>query len=154
MFTHQNPEHAFSLPHTRYMSRTSLSSWFNHPPKSGWGVQNRSSSLWRFPHSHVTSFLLHNSKRFLVWDSFLSKESLYIHIYMILYDIYLTAIGLTPGGSSTSHIHTQTVHIVQRKENWEVRSVARLWELYPGICLTAEEKARKNLSYGSTKQEQ
>jgi hypothetical protein len=29
---------------------------------------------------------------------------------------------------------------------WEVRAVPRLWELYPGICLTNEEKARKNLS--------
>jgi len=25
----------------------------------------------------------------------------------------------------------------------------RLWEVYPGICLTTEEKARKNLSQGS-----
>jgi hypothetical protein len=32
-------------------------------------------------------------------------------------NIYLTAVGLTPGGSSTSHIYTQTVHIIQRKEN-------------------------------------
>ena len=29
----------------------------------------------------------------------------------MLYDIYLlTAVGLTPGGSSTVHIYTQTVH--------------------------------------------
>jgi hypothetical protein len=27
--------------------------------------------------------------------------------------------------------------------------VPRLGELYPGICLTTEEKARKNLSQGS-----
>ena len=27
--------------------------------------------------------------------------------------------------------------------------MSRLCELYPGICLTAEEKARKNLSQGS-----
>jgi hypothetical protein len=55
---------------------------------------------------------------------------------------------LTPGGSSTAHIYTQTVHIIHRtehtsqsKENsWEVRAVPRLCELYPGICLTAEEK--------------
>jgi hypothetical protein len=43
---------------------------------------------------------------------------------MIWYDmiyIYLTAVGLTPGGSSTSHIYIQTVHIIQRKENWEVK---------------------------------
>jgi len=30
-----------------------------------------------------------------------------------------------------------------------VRAVPRLCELYPGICLTTEEKARKNLSQGS-----
>jgi hypothetical protein len=29
---------------------------------------------------------------------------------------------------------------------WEVRAVPRLCELYPGICLTTEEKAWKNLS--------
>jgi hypothetical protein len=28
--------------------------------------------------------------------------------------IYLTAIGLTPVGSSTAHIYTQTIHIMQR----------------------------------------
>jgi hypothetical protein len=28
--------------------------------------------------------------------------------------IYLTAVGLTPGGSSTSHIYTHTVRITQR----------------------------------------
>jgi hypothetical protein len=65
---------------------------------------------------------------------------------MILYDIYLTAVGLTPGGSSTSHIYTQTVHIIQRKENCDVRAVPRLCELYLGIYLTTKEKSRKNLS--------
>jgi hypothetical protein len=60
---------------------------------------------------------------------------------LILY-IYLTAVCLTPGGSSTSHIYTQTVHIIQRKENWEVRAVPRLSELYPDICLKTEGKAR------------
>ena len=29
---------------------------------------------------------------------------------MIWYDIYLTSIGLTPGGSSTVRICTQTIH--------------------------------------------
>jgi hypothetical protein len=64
--------------------------------------------------------------------------------------IYLTAIGLTSVGSSTSHIYTQTIHIIQRKENstekGKVRAVPRLCELYLGICLTTEEKARKTLS--------
>jgi hypothetical protein len=31
--------------------------------------------------------------------------------------IYITAIGLTPGGSSTSHIYTQTTHIIQGNKN-------------------------------------
>jgi len=30
-----------------------------------------------------------------------------------------------------------------------VQAVPRLCKLYPGICLTAEEKAQKNLSQGS-----
>jgi hypothetical protein len=71
----------------------------------------------------------------------MNVEEYYIYIF-----IYLTAVGLTPGGSSTSHIYTQTIHIIQRKENWEVRAVPRLCELYPGICLTTEGKAWKPLS--------
>jgi len=69
----------------------------------------------------------------------------------------LTAIGLAPGGSSTVHIYSQTIHrttqntqyIEQHKKFGRVRGVPRLCELYPGICLTTEEKARKNLSQGS-----
>jgi hypothetical protein len=60
--------------------------------------------------------------------------------------VYLTVIGLTPGGSSTSHIYTQTVYIIQRKENLEVWAVPLLCDLYSGICLTTEEKAGKTLS--------
>jgi hypothetical protein len=36
----------------------------------------------------------------------------------MIYDmIYLTTIGLTPGGSNTAHIYTQTIHIIQRTEH-------------------------------------
>jgi hypothetical protein len=62
----------------------------------------------------------------------------------MIYD-NLIAIRLTPGVSNTSHIYTQTIHTIQGTENWEVRAVPRLCVLYPGICLTPEEKARKNL---------
>src|SRR5215475_15517059 len=31
--------------------------------------------------------------------------------------IYLTAIGLTPGGSITRHIYKQTIHKIRREEN-------------------------------------
>jgi len=69
----------------------------------------------------------------------------------------LTAIGLSPGGSSTVHIYTQTVHrttqskqyIEQHNNFGRVRAVPRLGKLYPGICLTTEEKAWKNLSQGN-----
>ena len=68
----------------------------------------------------------------------------------------LTANGLPPGGSSTVHIYTQTIHratqkkqyIEQRKNFGIVRAVPRLCELYPGICLTTEEKVRKKPQSG------
>jgi hypothetical protein len=88
---------------------------------------------------------------------------------MIRYDMMylLTAIELTPCGSSTVHIYIQTIHrttqlttlvgrlsgirtqIGQTKINDEPRKNYRLigksagrapsYELYPGICLTTEE---------------
>jgi len=69
----------------------------------------------------------------------------------------LTAIELPPGGSSTVHIDTQTIHrttqnkpyIEQHKKSGNVRGVPRLCALYSGIFLTSEEKARKNLNQGS-----
>ena len=90
---------------------------------------------------------------------------------MFLYDMrYLTAIGLTPGGSSTVHIYMQTIHRITQstqtvhrttqstqtvhrttQQLGRVQAVPRLCKLYPDICLTTEEKARKNLSQGSRK---
>jgi uncharacterized integral membrane protein len=71
-------------------------------------------------------------------------------IYDMIY--LLTAIGLSAGGSSTVHIYTKTIHRTtqikqyteQHKTFGRVRAVPRLCELYPGIWLTTEEKARKN----------
>jgi len=68
----------------------------------------------------------------------------------------LTAVGFPPGGSSTVHIYTQTIHRVtqnkqyveQHKNFGRVQFVPRLCGLYPGICLTTEEKAWKNLIQG------
>jgi len=60
----------------------------------------------------------------------------------------VTAIGLPPGGSSTVHRYTQTVHTTTQKLG-RVWAVPPLCGFYPGICLTTEEKARKNLSQGS-----
>jgi len=58
---------------------------------------------------------------------------------------------LTPGGSSTVHIYTQTIQRITQLIWGRVRAVPRLCELYPGICLTTEEKARENLSQGKEK---
>jgi hypothetical protein len=70
----------------------------------------------------------------------------------------LSAIALSPGGRSAVHVYTQTIqrtmqnkqyieqnkqYIEQHKNFGRVRAVPRLGELYPGISLTTEEKARK-----------
>jgi len=97
-------------------------------------------------------------------------------IYNMVY--LLTAVVLTPGGNSTVHIYSQTIHrttqsaqtihrttqstqtihrttqstqtIHRTTQNLgRVRAVPHLCEVNPGICLTTEEKARKNLSHGS-----
>jgi len=64
---------------------------------------------------------------------------------MLIY--LLTEVGLTPGGSSTVHIYTQTIYrttqIIRR-----MPAVPCLCELYPSIYVTTEKKARKNLSQG------
>ena len=54
---------------------------------------------------------------------------------------------MTPGGSSTLHVYTNnaqnnTINL------GGVRAVPGLCELYLDICLTTEEKTRKNLSQG------
>ena len=85
----------------------------------------------------------------------------------LMYIYFLTVIGLTPGGSSTvrygtvrygtvqystvqysTHLHTNSTQN-NTINLGRVRAVPRLCELYPHICLTTEEKARKNLSQGS-----
>ena len=68
----------------------------------------------------------------------------------------LTAIVLTSGGSSAVHIYTQTIHrtiqnkqYIEQHNNWKSADRAPSWLVIPDICLTTEEKARKNLSQGS-----
>jgi len=61
----------------------------------------------------------------------------------------LTAIGLTPDGSSAVNIYTQKHKYNNTINLGRVWALLRLCELYPGICFTTEEKARKNLSQGT-----
>ena len=69
----------------------------------------------------------------------------------------LTAIGLSPGGST--HLHTnnsqnntnnnRTTHITTNVE--ECGPCPVFAGFTPAFCLTTEEKARKNLSHGKKK---
>jgi hypothetical protein len=77
----------------------------------------------------------------------------------------LTAIVLPPGSSSTvkcthkqysTHLHTNNTQndtkkqYIEQHENFgRVRYFPCLCEVYPGVYLTTEEKARKNIRQGS-----
>jgi hypothetical protein len=71
--------------------------------------------------------------------------------------IYLTAMGSHPVAVvQYTYTHTQTIEYVTKQtihrttqKLGRVRAVPRLCGIYPGICLTTEEKTRKNLSQGS-----
>jgi len=97
---------------------------------------------WKYTSTHLCGFMA---------CCLIKYRNMFNMIYL------LTAIGLTPGGSSTVYIYTQTIHrttqnkqyIEQHKNLGRVQAVPRLCGLYPGIWLTTEEKARKNLSQGS-----
>ena len=74
---------------------------------------------------------------YILYHSLLDYDTIYL----------LTATGLIPGGveqcTFTHKNNTQDNTIT----NWEECgpwAMSRLCELYPGICLTTEEKARKN----------
>jgi hypothetical protein len=45
------------------------------------------------------------------------SSCVFYYYYYYYYYYYLTAIELKPGGSSTVHIYTQTVHRIQRTEH-------------------------------------
>jgi hypothetical protein len=48
--------------------------------------------------------------------------------------------------NSTQNTENGTYITIKRRQNWKVLAVPRCCELYSGICLTTEEKARRNLS--------
>ena len=59
--------------------------------------------------------------------------------------------GRREGRTGGQHTFTHKQYTEQYNFG-RVRAVPRLYELYPGICLTTEEKARKNLSQGKKPQ--
>jgi hypothetical protein len=80
----------------------------------------------------------------------LSMSVVFIFIFIYLFSFNCSWVD-TRWLQYSTHLDTNST---QNTENgtyitmkiWEVRAVPRLCELYPGICLTTEEKARKNLS--------
>jgi hypothetical protein len=67
-----------------------------------------------------------------------------------LYNTHLHTNNTQNDTKQTIHRTTQNKQYIEQHKNFgRVRAVPRLGELYPGICLTSEEKARKNLSQGS-----
>ena len=120
------------------------------------------SLIVRSPHTSTVRLWISAGCTFLAFKNLIT--------YRTWYNIYLTAIWLPPGGSSTVHVYTQTIHgTIQsthtiRRTTQSTQTIHRTiqltnWEecgpcpvfagLYPGICLTIEEKARKNLSQGT-----
>jgi hypothetical protein len=61
--------------------------------------------------------------------------------------IYLIAIGMPPGGSSTVHIHTHTIHRTTQFTNQKECEPCPVFASY--TLAFALQKARKNLSQGS-----
>jgi len=62
----------------------------------------------------------------------------------------LTAIGLTPGGSSTVHIYTQTVHRTTQNKQY-IEEHNNLWECGPCHVL-ARKKVHAGLWWGNLRE--
>jgi hypothetical protein len=103
----------------------------------------------------IWSLILREEHRQRVFENKVQRE--------ISYDIFVNCNWVATWWQLYStHLHTNNTQngkkqiYIEKHKNWEqhknfgrVRAVSRLGELYPGICLTSEEKARKNLSQGS-----
>jgi len=67
-----------------------------------------------------------------------------------IYDIFVNCNWVRHPVAVVQYTFTRKQYIEQHKNKFgRVRAVPRLCGLYPGICLTTEGKARKNLSQGS-----
>jgi hypothetical protein len=72
------------------------------------------------PTNHLSTYVAQNDTRkkspSVQFCVFSLKPYLRTTQFSVLYYVYLTTIGLTPGGSSTVHNYTQTVHRIHRME--------------------------------------
>jgi hypothetical protein len=78
-----------------------------------------------------------------------------VAVYYIIY--LLTAIGFSPGGSTHLHTNNTQNNTNNNRTTLITNNVEKCGpcpvfaSFYPGICLTTEEKARKNHSQGVEK---
>ena len=95
---------------------------------------------------------------FMIWYDMIWYDMIWLIRYDMIYDmIYLLDCNwiVTRWQQYSTHVHTNSTQNDTNKQYIEqhnfgrVRAVPRLWELYPGICLTTDEKARKYFSQGS-----
>jgi hypothetical protein len=72
----------------------------------------------------------------MIWYDMIWYDMIWYDIYIYIY-IYITAIALTPGGSSTSHIYTQTIHKIQRKERYRETGFRKSenWNPYVSLAI-------------------
>jgi hypothetical protein len=129
---------------------TNLTTWWTSTPLADW------------PENRLRSYF--SILRTLHFSAFLSFPPLVQNYHTDIFDIFVNYNWVaTHWQLYSTHLHTnntqddtkQTLHRTIQKF-WEqhkyfgrVRAMPQLGKLYPGICLTTEEKARKNLSQGS-----
>ena len=104
--------------HTSHSLTHSLPGAATHA--GSWPTQEAASNhlyLWPWPFSYWLPTSVHPSSLHLRFGLYL------LRVYMIY---LLTAIGLSPGGNSTVHIYTQTIHrttqnkqYIEQHNNWE-----------------------------------
>jgi hypothetical protein len=80
----------------------------------------------------------------------LNEACIYLLLLLLLLLLLYLQLGSHPVAAvQYTFTHKQYTEYRERnvhKKNWEIRAVPRICELCPGICVTTEEKARKNLT--------
>jgi hypothetical protein len=101
--------------------------------------------------------IMYNNTQSWIIIIYICVENTYIIIIIIIIIIWLQLCWHPVAVVQYTFTHKQyteytgrSTHNIYKENNWEVnwevRAVPRLCDLYPGICLTTVEKARKNLS--------
>jgi len=94
---------------------------------------------------YVSVFFICKGTRYPYWG-WCGNWQLWFSLFefdMIWY-IFLTAIGLTPSGSSTVHIYTQTIHRTTQLTNWEECGPCPVFASYTlAFALQLRKKHRK-----------